>query len=108
MDCTFSIKVCKNIGGLPILGVQNPWFMEQNALENLSEEELIEAQKKLKSGKVIDSVLIGVFLGIAIYSAVKNGFGFATILPLFFVFLFIRKSRKMEAIVAELASRRAE
>lgn len=82
--------------------------MEQNTLVDLTEKELLEKQQKLKSNKIIDSVLIGVFVGVAIYSAVKNGIGFATLLPLFFVYLFIRNQKKRDAIAEELASRKTE
>ena len=82
--------------------------MEPSTLATLSDEELRAELKKLSTGKKIDGFLIGIFIGIAIYSAAKNGSWFATILPLFFVFLFLRKRRKVAAIQEELTSRKAE
>jgi hypothetical protein len=82
--------------------------MEPSTLATLSDEELRAELKKLSTGKKIDGFLIGILIGIAIYSAAKNGSWFATILPLFFVFLFLRKRRKVAAIQEELTSRKAE
>lgn len=49
--------------------------MKQNNLANLTNEELLEKHKKLKSSKKLNSFLIGMCFGIAGYSTIKNGFG---------------------------------
>lgn len=79
--------------------------MDQGTLPHLTEEELLKEQQKLISSKRIDAVLIGLFVGVAIYSAAQNGLGFATFLPLFFVFLFLRKRKKLTVIEEELEAR---
>lgn len=79
--------------------------MEQENLQYLTDEQLLQERKKLKSGKRINAFLIGIFIGVAVYSVVNNGLGFATLFPLFFVFLVFRYGKKFKAIEKELDSR---
>ena len=44
-------------------------------------------------------------IGIAVYSTVKNGFGFFTLFPLFFVLILFRNRKKEEALKKELKNR---
>ncbi len=71
----------------------------------LSDEELLIEAKKLKSSNLTSAVLIGCMIGIAIYSTVKNGFGFFTLFPLFFVFLLFKNGPQKKALEAELKQR---
>lgn len=50
--------------------------MEQNKLKQLTNEELLKEAKKLKSANIIDATLIGVLIGILIYSIFKGNFSF--------------------------------
>lgn len=79
--------------------------MEQKELAALSDQELVEAQKKAKSNSIISAVLIGCLVGVAVYSAVKNGFGFFTFFPLFFVYILVVNGKKTVALTKELKSR---
>lgn len=79
--------------------------MENKPLSSLSDEELILAHKKMKTNVIINAVLIGVLIGIAVYSTVNNGFGGMTFLPLFFVFFLIKRKNNSEEIENELKSR---
>ncbi len=79
--------------------------MKQNELSDLTEAELLEKKKKIKSSNTIYAFLIGIFIGVAAYNAVKNGFGFATFFPLIFVYFLIRNGKKSKDLVEELNSR---
>lgn len=79
--------------------------MEQKELANLTNEELLQEKKKLKSSNIIHAFLIGTFIGVAVYSAVKNGFGFFTFFPLFFVYLLLKNEKKSKALNEQLESR---
>lgn len=59
--------------------------MKPKELEELTDEELLEAAKKIKPTKLYDSVIFGVLIGIAIYSTVTNGFDLLTFLPLVYL-----------------------
>jgi hypothetical protein len=79
----------------------------KDEVANLTVEQLLEARKKLRSSKMIHAFLIGLFLGIAVWSAAKNGFGFATFFPLFFVYLLSRNTKASKALDKELENRNA-
>ncbi|MEB2777954.1 FUSC family protein [Algoriphagus sp. D3-2-R+10] len=59
--------------------------MNQEKLEALTDQELLAEAKKSKSSKIYDAVIIGVLIGVAIYSTVINGFGLLTFLPLVYL-----------------------
>lgn len=59
--------------------------MNQEKLAALTDEELLAQAKKSKSSKIYDAAIIGVLIGIAIYSTIKNGFGLLTFLPLIYL-----------------------
>jgi hypothetical protein len=49
--------------------------MTQEELAALTDQELLQEAKKIKSANLTDAIIIGVLIGIAIYSTVKNGIG---------------------------------
>ncbi len=79
--------------------------MKQKELTDLTEEELLQEQKKIKSNNTVNGFLIGIMIGIAVYSTVKNGLGFFTFFPLFLGFIAFSNRKKNKAIENELNSR---
>ena len=79
--------------------------MPSPELSTLTDEQLLAERKKMKSNAILHGVLIGMLIGIAVYSTVKNGFGFFTLFPLFFVFILFRNIKKEEAFKKELKNR---
>ena len=78
--------------------------MKQKELSELSDQELLDKAKKMKSTNIINAALIGFLIGIIIYSVVKNSLGFFTLIPLFFVFKAINSSKNnkdLESILKE-------
>lgn len=69
--------------------------MEQN---QLTDAETLKEQKKIKNNKIINSFLIGICIGISVYSAVKNGFGFFTFFPLILAYLLFHKRDKIKLL----------
>lgn len=76
--------------------------MKAENLTELSEQELLQKIKKIKTNKVIDATIIGITVGIAIYSAVKNGFGFFTFFPLILAYIIIRNSTNNKILEKEM------
>lgn len=72
-----------------------------NFLE-LSDQELLQKIKSLKNNKLIDAVIVGLTIGIVLYSAVKNGFGFFTFFPLILTYIIIRNSNNNKILEKEL------
>ncbi|NMM50802.1 FUSC family protein [Marinigracilibium pacificum] len=54
-------------------------------IEELTDEELSQEVKKMKSSSIYDALIIGFLIGVAIYSSVKNGIGLLSFLPLVYI-----------------------
>ena len=67
--------------------------MNQKELSELTDQELLQEAKKLKSTSITNAVLIGFLIGIVIYSIVKNTLGFLTLIPLFLAYKLVNKSK---------------
>lgn len=59
--------------------------MTHEEATRLTDEQLLEEAKKLKPTTLYDSLIIGVLIGIALYSTVKNSFGFMTFIPALYI-----------------------
>lgn len=79
--------------------------MEQKELAELTDEELLQAAKKIKSGNIFDAVAIGFLIGVAVYSSVKNGFGLLTFIPLVYLPIAARNKVKNAALEKLLKER---
>ena len=66
--------------------------MEKEFTEQ-SDQELSQKTKKKKSANLLNALLIGVMIGIIIYSISKNGFGFFILIPLFFIYKMMNNPR---------------
>lgn len=79
--------------------------MEQKKLAELTDEELLIEAKKMKSTMILNAVLIGVLIGIMVYSITKNGLGFLTLILLFVAYKLINRSnyakKELEKILVE-------
>lgn len=83
--------------------------MESKNLTDLTDEELMEKEQKLKKGATLHAFIIGIVGGIAIYSLVKNGLVWPTFFPLVIIaFLEKRRRDEQKAVQEELQSRRAQ
>ncbi|WP_306350302.1 hypothetical protein [Flavobacterium sp. '19STA2R22 D10 B1'] len=80
--------------------------MQEKQLTEFTDQELLEKRKKAKSNTTINAAILGFLIGVAVYSAVKHGFGFFTFLPLFFAFYAANKWKKeTQTLEKELKSR---
>ncbi|HBL76010.1 MAG: hypothetical protein A2W90_11375 [Bacteroidetes bacterium GWF2_42_66] len=76
--------------------------MKTENLTDLSDQELLHKIKKLKTNKIIDASIVGFTIGIAIYSAVKNGLEFFTFFPLILAYVIIKNSTNNKIIENEI------
>ena len=79
--------------------------MTAQELSKLTDEELLEAVKKSKPSPIIDAFFIGFLAGILIYSAAANTWGLVSLIPLFLIYLLLKKPRKYKALKKELEKR---
>lgn len=78
---------------------------KENEFRDLSDSELLQKRKAVKSALILSCIIMGFLVGIAIYSAVRNGIGFFTLFPLFFVFLMTKNQGTNKALLREIKSR---
>lgn len=79
--------------------------MNPEELSQLTDEELLEAAKNNKPSPVIDAFFIGFLAGIIIYSVAANAWGFITLIPLFLIYILLKKPKKYKALRKELEKR---
>lgn len=79
--------------------------MKKTDFSELTDEELLKNAKAVKSSSISFAVLLGVMIGVAVYSTVKNGFGFFTFFPLFFVPIAVQNMAQKKAVEKELRQR---
>lgn len=85
--------------------------MTNNKLSELSDDELLEKQKKIHVNRILHAVLIGFLIGIlavAVYGAIKNGFRFFTLLPVLLLVPMIKSLAANNAVKKEIKSRNLE
>ncbi|SHG06820.1 hypothetical protein SAMN05444372_102138 [Flavobacterium micromati] len=81
--------------------------MEHNDLKNLTNEDLEIEFKKRKSARTFAGFYTGMFIGIAVWSTVKNGFGLLTFLPILVSYFFRKTSTNYNEIKQEMAIRKS-
>ncbi len=79
--------------------------MNQDEITQLSDKELLEEAKKIKPSPMIDAFFIGFLIGIIIFSVAANTWGLVSLIPLFLVYVFLKKSKRYEALKKELQQR---
>lgn len=79
--------------------------MKQKELSQLSNKELLEIAKHNKPSPILDAFFIGFLVGIIIFGVAANALGFITLIPLFLIYIFLKKPKRYEAIKNELEER---
>ena len=68
--------------------------MQEKELSGLTDKELLEKLKNMKSAPIANAILIGFLVGIIVYSSSGSSWGFFTLIPLFFAYKLIDNSKK--------------
>jgi hypothetical protein len=79
--------------------------MKEQYLTQLTDKELLELSKNNKPSPIIDAFFIGFLVGILIYSAVANTWGLVSLVPLYLIYVFLKKPKKYEAMKNEMEKR---
>ncbi len=79
--------------------------MNQEDLSNLTDQELLAKAKKMKSASILSALVIGIMIGVVIYSVVKNSVGFFTLIPLYFIYRIANGAKNNDALKAVLEER---
>jgi len=78
----------------------------EKKFDELSNEELLKESKKMKSTAIINATLIGVFIGVLIYSIAVNKFGFLTLILLFIIYKLANNSNYKKEEIENLLKER--
>jgi hypothetical protein len=80
--------------------------MKKLDLTQLTMEELVVEQKKRKTSYTIGAFIVGMMIGCAVWSAVKNGFSFFIFVPFIFAYWFRNTKVDYDEIKKEIQSRK--
>jgi hypothetical protein len=74
--------------------------MKRKDLSELTDQELLEEAKKLKSFSITNAFIIGFLLGIVFFSVIKSTFGLLMLIPLYLVYKMINdpKAKRSKAL----------
>ena len=75
-------------------------------LSELTDKELLDEAKKIKSTAVINAVLIGFLIGILIYSIAANSLGFLSLVLLFAIYKFVNSAKYNKEEIEDLLKER--
>lgn len=70
--------------------------MQQEEYTRMTDKELLDAAKKMKSFSVTNAFLIGLLGGIIVYSIFKNSWCMLTLIPLYLMYKLINDQRNKE------------
>jgi hypothetical protein len=79
--------------------------MNRKELSELTDQELLDESKRINPNPLLDAFLIGLLIGIIVYGVIINSMGFLAIIPLFLIYVLIKKSKKhiaLEKLLKEL------
>lgn len=80
--------------------------MTNKEFSEMTDQELLDEAKKLKSFSFINALLIGILIGIIAYSVFINGWGFLTLILLFFIYKMVndprnKRKKDLEQLIKE-------
>ncbi|MFY0592317.1 hypothetical protein [Roseivirga sp.] len=79
--------------------------MNQDTIKAFTDEELLQAAKKSKTYKLYDAVIIGLLIGISLYSIISKGFGLLTFLPLLYLPIASKNEKHRNGILSAVKQR---
>ena len=79
--------------------------MNKQELSQLSDKELLEHAERNKPSPLMDAFFIGFLIGIIIFSVGASAWGFVTLIPLYLIYLFLKKPKQHNALQEELKVR---
>ena len=82
--------------------------MSKKEVSELTDQELLDEAKELKSFSITNALIIGFLIGIVFYSIAKNTWGMLTLIPLYFVYKLINdpKNKRYKAVKELLQERK--
>ncbi len=82
--------------------------MKSTNLSELSEQELLEEEKKQKISAWAFRVFMVFMMGAAVWNATHKGSSIIAFLPLFLISFFVKSENKYKALKTEVQSRKSQ
>jgi riboflavin transporter FmnP len=79
--------------------------MNPEKLSELTDEELLQEAKKMKSASITNGLLIGFLVGVIFFSVMKSSLGFFTLIPLYFIYKLTNNSAYYKELKSLLKER---
>ncbi len=76
--------------------------MKPENITALSDQQLLQKSKEIKTNKIIKATIIGFTIGIVIYSVAKKGLGFPSFLPLLLLFIMFRNAANNKIVEKQI------
>lgn len=81
--------------------------MTNKDLSEMSDKELLDEAKKMRSFSITNALFIGFLIGIVLYSLVKSSWGMLTLIPLYLIYRMINDPKnKRNKDLQELLKKR--
>ena len=77
----------------------------EKELFNLTDQELLDEIKKLKSFSITNAFIVGFLIGILVYSFVKSSWGLLTLIPLFLIYKMVNNPKNIRLKALEKLAR---
>lgn len=74
-------------------------------LSHLSDEELLHEAKSNKPSPRLDAFFIGFLVGIIVFGVAASAWGFFLLMPLFLIYLMLKKPKRYTALQREIKNR---
>jgi hypothetical protein len=79
--------------------------MSKKDVSQLNDQALLDEFKSMKPNPIFDAFFIGFLIGIMIFGAAASAWGFTFLIPLFLIYLFLKKPKRYNALKKEIEKR---
>jgi type IV secretory pathway VirB3-like protein len=80
--------------------------MKKKELSALTDTELHDTAKKMKTASIVNAVLVGFLAGVIFYSVINNTWGLVTLLPLFLIYKLVNNTDYKKGDIEQELKRR--
>jgi len=80
--------------------------MKKKELSALTDTELQDTAKKMKTASIVNAVLVGFLAGVIFYSVINNTWGLVTLLPLFLIYKLVNNTDYKKGDIEQELKRR--
>lgn len=78
---------------------------KRDEFSHLSDQELLTEARQNKRSPLVDATFIGFLVGVIIYGIVASNLGFFVLLPLFLIYILLKKPKRNMQLQKELKKR---